>query len=263
LLADFHGHAMTWEAAMRSILLARAATVLAAALLVACEQREPETEPAGEYKSPKTRALEAGAVMLQGDAPQEAMNVHLVGFHPLKLDPQHQLEAHHMCNQVNEDFAQCALFDGSTGDANLIGVEYIISERLFETLPEEEREYWHPHNYEILSGQLIAPGIPQVAEHELMEDKMNSYGKTWHTWHTQDNELPLGEPALAWSFNRDGEARPELVSDRDRTLDVDTREIRERRRDLLHLAQPQEGVDAIKDAFENTQSIEGVEEKQH
>jgi hypothetical protein len=41
---------------------------------------------------------------------------------------------------------------------------------------------------------------------------MNSYGKTWHTWHTgrHDGEpgdaLPLGDPKLMWSFNRDGEA---------------------------------------------------------
>jgi hypothetical protein len=42
-------------------------------------------------------------------------------------------------------------------DANLIGIEYILSERLFETLPDDEKPSWHPHNYEILSGQLAAP----------------------------------------------------------------------------------------------------------
>ena len=58
---------------------------------------------------------------------------------------------------MNQDFAQCALFDGNGRDARLNGVEYIISEKLFETLPHEERQYWHPHNAEILSGQLVAP----------------------------------------------------------------------------------------------------------
>lgn len=54
------------------------------------------------------------------------MNVYLVGLHPMKDHPEHQMEAHHFCRQVNEDFAQCTLFDGNTKDANLNGIEYII-----------------------------------------------------------------------------------------------------------------------------------------
>lgn len=29
--------------------------------------------------------------------------------------------------------------------ARLIGIEYIITERLFRELPEEEKKYWHSH----------------------------------------------------------------------------------------------------------------------
>ena len=35
-------------------------------------------------------------------------------------------------------------------EANLIGIEYIVSERVFDSLPEAEKPYWHPHNYEVL-----------------------------------------------------------------------------------------------------------------
>jgi hypothetical protein len=113
-----------------------------------------------------------------------------------------QVEAHHFCKQVNEDFMQCAIYDGNTKDSNLVGIEYIVSERQFEGLPEEEKKYWHPHNGEILSGQLVAPGLPAVAERELMRQKVNSYGKTWHLWHTRHgtqpgDPLPFGEPLLA------------------------------------------------------------------
>ncbi len=70
-----------------------------------------------------------------------------------------------------------------------------------------EKKYWHPHNAEILSGQLVAPGIPAVAEEALMKGKMNSYGKTWHVWNTGSmgqggDTLPLGPPMLAWSFQQ-------------------------------------------------------------
>lgn len=105
------------------------------------DDREPRVIPPGSEKSTKTQALELGAKVLQTDDPLEGMDVYLVGFHPMKEDPMHQMEAHHFCRQVNADFMQCALFDGNTADANLNGVEYIISEKLFESLPEDEKRY--------------------------------------------------------------------------------------------------------------------------
>ncbi len=225
----------------------------------------PATAPEGRPESTTTSMLETGATVLQGDAPVDAMDIYLVGFHPMKDEPGHQMEAHHFCRQVNEDFAQCVLFDGNTAAANLNGIEYIISERLFEQLPNEERSYWHPHNGEILSGQLVAPNLPQVAEHALMERKMNSYGKTWHTWQTggdAGDRLPMGPPMLAWSFSRDGEARPQLIQARDRAMGISTEERRAARQDLVPLAHPQEGVDALKGRFEGpTQPIPGVVDK--
>jgi hypothetical protein len=216
-------------------------------------------KPEGAETTAKTDALKAGAAALQTKAPLRGLDIYLVGFHPMKEDPTHQLEAHHYCKQVNEDFAQCALFDGNSDNANLNGIEYIISGKLFATLPREERQYWHPHNYEILSGQLVAPGLPAVASNELMRGKMNSYGKTFHLWSTdQGARLPLGSPMLAWSFNRDGEAKPELVERRDQALGLRTEETRHDRQDLVNLAKPQEGVDALKGKFPGAKPIPGV-----
>ena len=118
-----------------------------------------------------------------------------------------------------------------------------------------------------LSGQLVAPGIPEVAEKSLMKKKMNSYGKTWHVWNTggpglSADHLPLGKPMLAWSFNHDGEAKPELVERRDEKLDINTTELRKDRQELAALAQPQAGVDALKGQFSGPiQAIAGVIDK--
>lgn len=242
--------------------------MLGAAVELGCEggDREPQATPPGEEATTKTDALKVGAEVVQGNEPTDKLDVYLVGFHPLKDEPAHQMEAHHYCQQVNEDFAQCVLFDSNEDDANLNGVEYIISQRIFEDLPKEEKKYWHPHNYEILSGQLVAPGLPDVAEHELMQGKMNSYGKTWHTWPTGSavtpgDDFPLGPSRLAWSFNADGEARPGLIESRDETMQVDTDESRSNRRDLIELAEPQRGVDALADAFPERSKPEGVQSK--
>jgi hypothetical protein len=225
---------------------------------------QTQTEPLGEAKSAKTSALETGAKLLQSHAPVRAFDVYLVGFHPMKANPEMQMEAHHYCHQVNEDFAQCVLFDGNTDKANMNGIEYIISEKLFDSLPQEERKYWHPHNGEILSGQLIAPNIPDVAEKSLMKMKMNSYGKTWHVWNTghegrPGDSLPLGDPMLAWSFSRDGEILPGLLDRRDKEMNVDTDRVRANRADLQNLARPQLGVDDLKGKFGRPgQDIPGV-----
>ena len=220
--------------------------------------------PQGEEAAPgadataKTRALETGASLLQSTAPVNRISMYLSGFHAAKDDPKMQMESHHYCDQVNEEFAQCVLYDGNTEDARLHGVEYIISERLYGTLPAEEKAYWHPHNYEILSGTLRLPGLPGAAEQEALRGKMNSYGKTWHVWMAgvhgrQPDALPVGPAHLAWSFNHDGEADPAMVQARDERMNLDTAKAREARQEFVELAKPQGGVGAMAGRFPDAQ----------
>ena len=218
--------------------------------------REIPGLPPGGRQSMKNRFLETGSNLLQDVTPMRQFDIYVVGFHCARHHPDRQMEAHHYCQQVNEDFFQCAIFDGNTARAHLIGIEYIISEKLFDTLPEEEKGYWHPHNFEVLSGQLVAPGLPQAAETAMMKTLMNSYGKTWHTWHTGRHDgadpgtpLPYGEPMLMWSFNRDGEGDQAMKDDRDQKMGIDTAATREARRSLAKLAHPQRGVDTLKGVF--------------
>lgn len=230
-------------------------SLIVCGILTACEPPvESSLQPQGQEKTTKTQILETGAAILQPNSPLKSLDIYLNGFHVSKEDPNHQMEAHHFCHQVNEDFAQCALFDGNTRQASLIGIEYIISETLFESLPEQEKKYWHPHNYEILSGYLIAPGIPAMAEKELMKGKMNSYGKTWHVWNSAPfgktgDKIPFGQASLEWSFNHDGEALPGLIEQRDKQLNIVTSKQRHKRTGLSSLAKPQTGVEALKGSF--------------
>ncbi|WP_101927282.1 MULTISPECIES: DUF1264 domain-containing protein [Luteimonas] len=147
--------------------------------------------------------------------------------------------------------------------ANLTGIEYIVSARVFAGLPDGERDYWHPHNGEILSRQLVAPGLPEVAERARMASKINGYGKTWHTWHPHgdagaDGAMPLGPARLAWSFNRDGELDPALLAARDARLDIDSAALRAARQPLTATARPQSGVDALAPRFPQATPMPGV-----
>ncbi|WPO00267.1 OBAP family protein [Pseudomonas sp. MUP55] len=188
----------------------------------------------GDAKSATTRTLDAGAALLQSRPPIDALNAYLDGFHFYNGHPDVQMEAHHYCAILNEEVIQCVIYDGNRKDAKLMGVEYIISEQLFNSLPAPEKALWHSHVHEVKSGQLVAPGIPQVAEHALMEKLVHTYGKTWHTWHTDLNKrLPLGVPQLMMGFTADGQADPKMVSERDQRLGIDSAKEKQARADIV------------------------------
>ena len=187
----------------------------------------------GAEKDIKSKTLEAGADLLQKKTPLSKINTYLDGFHFYNGNMGAQMEAHHYVSQINEDLHQAIIYDGNGEDAKIMGVEYIISERLFKTLPEEEKKLWHSHHYEVKSGTLIAPGIPDAAEHELMEKLVSTYGKTIHTWHTdQQKTLPLGSPMLMMGFTKDGQLRPELNAERDKRFEISTAEKKKNRQDI-------------------------------
>jgi len=217
-----------------------------ALILVACRHdAPPPTAPPRQPRTTETKALEPAQRAAQTLAPARALDTYLDGFRVLKDNHAIAMEVHLFCRNKNDDFAQCALFDGDAADANLTGVEYIISERLYQKLPPEEQATWHPRNYEITSGQLVMPGVPDAVEKTALAKRLNSYGKTWYVWDSGHSDLPVGDPQLAWSFNHDGEMSPLLIEHRDRRLHVDTRKKREQRRDLVPEARPQQGEDVL------------------
>jgi hypothetical protein len=206
-----------------------------AAFVAACggENTESNVSVPGRDETAKTKALETGADLMQDKTPVRTLNAYMDGFHFYNGDMQGQMEAHHYCGHLNEDVIQCVIFDGNEASAKIMGVEYIVSRALFAKLPAEEKHLWHSHMHEVRSGQLIAPGIPEVAEHEFMEKIAGTYGKTWHTWHTdQQKELPLGTPMLMMGFTQDGQADERLVAERDARFGVSSAENRQKRADI-------------------------------
>jgi hypothetical protein len=225
--------------------------VVAAAMTAACGSNNSDSnlESPGAEKSGKSNILETGADILQSKGPLKKINAYLNGFHFYNGNINAQMEAHHYVSQLNEDVHQAIIYDGNGDDAKIMGVEYIISERLFQTLDEEEKKLWHSHHYEVKSGTLIAPGLPDVAEHELMEKLVSTYGKTIHTWHTdQQRELPVGSPMIMMGFTKDGQLKQELISERDKRFNISTEEKRKNREDI-----PVPKVDPMANAWEKGQ----------
>jgi hypothetical protein len=163
---------------------------------------------------------------------------HFCGIHLAKKDPQLQLVTQHYCTQVSDEVHQCLLFDSCDKGAKLVGVEYIISDRLYRGLDAEEQKFWHPHTYEVLAGGLIAPGMVPEDEMNFMKVILNTWGKTWHTWPDPKTRVPLGEPLLIWSAMADGQIDGRLLAARDREFGVSTAKIRAERARAFGLEVP-------------------------
>jgi hypothetical protein len=162
---------------------------------VAIHAQETNGDELGGPRTSKTKALEAGAELLQSEAPLRSVHAHVCGFHFYNGEPQRQVIAHHYCSHRGEDFLQCVIYDSDKPNARLIGIEYIISEELFRTLPEEEKKFWHSHVYEVKSGSLIAPRLSPLAENELMKQLVGTTTTRYSPAHDGFHGRRAGKPS--------------------------------------------------------------------
>jgi hypothetical protein len=141
------------------------------------------------------------------------------------------------------DIRQCILYDSPSKDARLIGIEYMITPRLYETLPADERALWHSHVFEVKGGVLVMPKPPLIpealweeAELVEMEEVVNLYGKTYHLWQVdRGDEVPMGEPKLMSSFVKETAGVDQIVRDRNQRLGIN----RERKIEMRqHIEEP-------------------------
>lgn len=189
----------------------------------------------------QTTLLTTGASLVQNFAPVKQVCAHLNAFHVYASDPTRSVEANHYCSHLNEDVRQCLLYDSADANARLIGVEYMVSPKVFETLPDDEKRLWHSHVYEVKSGMLIMPKpntVPDLlwekAETKEMETVIGWYGKIYHLWQVdRGDKLPLGEPQLMVSFTDDSQVPMEKLKERNERYHIDQKHKAEIRKHLV------------------------------
>jgi hypothetical protein len=164
--------------------------------------------------------------------PAQQLQLYLDAFHFIKEQPKMQMEVHHYCQVLNSDLVQCALYNDNKPDAKLVGIEYVISDKLYSEFSPKEKLLWHPHQYEVTSGQLIAPNLTADKEHELLNMIYHTHGKAWHLWDAWNNQLPIGTPELIWSFTKDGELDPTLLLKRDIKFNISNKDKKAQRKDI-------------------------------
>ncbi|XP_015876159.3 oil body-associated protein 2C [Ziziphus jujuba] len=185
--------------------------------------------PPGEPMTVGQHILDEGAAMVQSLKPIKQMNQHVCTFAIYAHDMSRQIETHHYVTRLNKDFLQCAVYDSDDSTGRLLGVEYIVSDRIFDALPPDEQKLWHSHAYEVKSGLWVNPRIPEMVARPELENLAKSYGKFWCTWQIDRGDvLPVGAPALMMSPQgvSMGTVKPELVQKRDNKYNISTEALR-------------------------------------
>lgn len=181
------------------------------------------------------QAADHGGAGKSTESPVAGGHAHFCGIHVAKNNPKFQIVTQHYCtahegDNPDEQMFQCILFDTAAKNAKLLGVEYVISDKQYRSLPEPEKKYWHPHTYEVLGGGLIAPSMTADEEQKFMKMILTTWGKAWHTWPDPKTPVPMGDPLLIWSLTGEGQVDPKVLAARDREFKVSTVQIRDRRR---------------------------------
>jgi hypothetical protein len=185
-------------------------------------------------------------------APIGAIHAHVCGIHFYSGNMKRQIIAQHYCAHLSDEILQCVLYDSEKKDARLIGVEYIVSAKIFESLPADEKKFWHSHNYEVKSGALTAPGAPEAAEKDLMKGLIGTYGKTWHTWQVdRGDKLPLGIPQLMMAFTKDGQLDAKIAAERDKLYSTSIAAKKAARADI-----PDAKIDPGADAWQKGSAVQ-------
>ncbi|KAL2473714.1 hypothetical protein Fot_49450 [Forsythia ovata] len=189
--------------------------------------------PPGKTMTVGQHIIDKGAQLMQSLKPIKQMSQHVCTFASYSHDMTRQISTHHYVSRLNQDFLQCAVYDSDDSNGRLIGVEYIISDRIFETLPPEEQKLWHSHGYEITSGLWVNPRVPEMIQKPELRDLARSYGKFWCTWQVdRGDRVPLGAPALMMSPQGVNVGMVDLVEKRDNKYNISCEEMKKSRIDI-------------------------------
>jgi len=179
--------------------------------------------------------------------PPNFLSNYFVDIHFYSGELEHQYIVYHYCTFLNDGMQQCALYNGKEKDSRMIGVEYIISKEIFESLPEDEKLLWHSHIYEVKSGLLAFPDLTFEEEWKILELVVGTYGKVLDTWNDGD-DFPYGAPKLANALAMDSQVDWDLAKKMDKEMDVhSTYEDRKKQRESLKVPEKAKGADSYLD----------------
>lgn len=107
------------------------------------------------------------------------------------------LRVEHFCKPHDRLMMVCQLYDSNSANATLIGIEYMITQEQYDSLPNREKPYWHAHREE-LRPERADPMMPELSPEQAqaeMAKMFPTWGKVIITWIPSD-DLPSFPPQV-------------------------------------------------------------------
>jgi Protein of unknown function (DUF1264) len=107
------------------------------------------------------------------------------------------LRVEHFCKPHDSVMMVCQLYDSNSANATLIGIEYMITQEQYDSLPNREKPYWHAHREE-LRPERADPRMPELSPEQAqaeMAKMFPTWGKVIITWIPSD-DLPSFPPQV-------------------------------------------------------------------
>ena len=141
---------------------------------------------------------------------------HLSAIRHVFDDP--ALRIQHYCKPNDKIVLVCQLYDSTSKNATLIGVEYVITTDQYNSLPNREKPNWHLHRIEFAPNR-ADPMFPELIPAQamaLMSKLMDTYGKVIIIWNPKDKlpAFPAQVQQVQHSFMVNSTVKPEINAGR-------------------------------------------------
>src|SRR5215467_12071604 len=175
--------------------------------IIAAQLPPPPSPSSPSSNTTKTATSTAPNATATTAKPVDGYNTHLSAVRHVFDDP--SLRVQHYCKPNNKIAFVCQLYDSSSRNATLIGVEYIITADQYKSLPDREKPNWiditHNRSVPMFSGSAA-----QVKA--LFGKLMGTHGKVIITWNPRD-KLPTFPPQVEQeqdAFMLNATVKPEI-----------------------------------------------------
>ena len=125
--------------------------------------------------------------------PQNGFDLHLDAKHFIK---ESRMPVHHWCKTLSSKFVECLLFDSDAQNANLIGVETIVTNDLWSAFTEEQQKQWHDHATEIIEAEATLPDTPPEEAAKIVSFLKGTHGRVVYFWNYPKDIYPTTKPFL-------------------------------------------------------------------
>ena len=85
--------------------------------------------------------------------------------------------SHHYITNVTDDVLLAQLYESESEDARPVAIEYIVTKKAYDKLPQKIKKLYHIHKPEVDRGEISLPGMPPEDAKKTLEFVASTYGR--------------------------------------------------------------------------------------